>query len=116
VNLSFKSLTLAATLLIAISQAAIFAVEEPIERANARALYEKSQSGAKLTGEEQAYLDRARAEMRNANAKPDAPRNPAAALPGEVRQEQSTTGLKPSKGSGYTPMQEDPGGRCSGPN
>ncbi len=33
--------------------------------------------------------------MRNANAKPDAPQNPAAAVPGEVRQEQSTTGLKP---------------------
>jgi len=94
-NLPIKSLTLAASLLIAISQASIFAAEEPIDRAKAKALYEKSQAGAKLTAEEQAYLDRARAEMRNASGKPDAPQNPTAAVPGEVRQEQSTTGLKP---------------------
>jgi len=94
-NLPVKSLTLAASLLIAISQASIFAAEEPIDRAKAKALYEKSQAGAKLTAEEQAYLDRARAEMRNASGKPDAPQNPTAAVPGEVRQEQSTTGLKP---------------------
>jgi len=90
-----KTLTLAASLLVTTFNNGILAAEEPIDRAKARALYEKSQTGAKLTGEEQAYLDRARAEMRNANAKPDAPQNPTAAVPGEVRQEQSTTGLKP---------------------
>ncbi len=89
VNLPIKSLTLAASLLVTTFEIGVFAAEEPIDRTKAKALYDKSQAGTKLTNEEQAYLDRARAEMRNAKAKPMPRRIPPPLFPG-VRREQSS--------------------------
>jgi len=71
--------------------------EDPIDPSRARAIYQKSQSGAALSAEEQQYLDRARAEFGRANHPNGENQRPpaAAADSGEARKEQASTGLKP---------------------
>src|SRR5947209_760137 len=62
----------------------------PIDRNRARELYQRQQQGEKLSPDEQAYLDRAKAERRKQNDNPGQGANPKPAPPAR-----ESTGLPP---------------------
>jgi len=82
-----------------VTVAAVCNGEDAIDRNRAKALYDKSKAGIKLTDEEQKYLDRAIQELRKANDRapdpaPD-PARPAPEVSNEKREELKSTGFKP---------------------
>src|SRR5439155_24897977 len=66
-----------------------FAADPPVDWNRARDLHQREQRGEKLSPEDQAYLDRAKAERRNQNNNPQQQQRPPLAPPRE------STGLTP---------------------